>query len=75
MARLLDHLNIESAHVAGYSMGGMITLKMVTMFPERVRSALVCGMGWIDADTDETRSFARNEATGRLEGPLRPEAR
>ncbi len=71
MVRLLDHLNIESAYVAGYSMGGMITLKMTTMFPDRVRSALVCGMGWIEADTEETRGYAQNETTGRLGPPAR----
>lgn len=44
---LMDHLNIETAHIAGYSMGGMITIKLLTMFPERVRSAVIGGMGWI----------------------------
>lgn len=45
--RLLDHLKIEKAHVAGYSMGGMITLKLLTLHPERVKSAVIGGIGWL----------------------------
>lgn len=44
--RLLDHLKIEKAHLLGYSMGGMITFKLMTDHPERVLSALPCGFGW-----------------------------
>lgn len=44
--RLLDHLKIDKAHFAGYSMGGMITLKVLATRPERVASAVIGGMGW-----------------------------
>jgi pimeloyl-ACP methyl ester carboxylesterase len=47
VVRLLDHLKIEKAHVVGYSMGGMITMKLLTRHPERVKSAVLGGMGWL----------------------------
>ena len=47
VVRLLDHLKIRKAHVVGYSMGGMITMKLLTRHPERVRSAILGGMGWL----------------------------
>ena len=71
MVRLLDHLGLESAHVVGYSMGGRIAIKMTTMYPERVRSALIGGMGWMDAQSEETRRFATSGLTGRLGPPRR----
>jgi len=45
--RLLDHLKIQKAHIVGYSMGGMITMKLLTRHPDRVRSAVLGGMGWL----------------------------
>jgi non-heme chloroperoxidase len=43
---LLDHLKIKKAHLVGYSMGGMITGKLLVNHPDRVLSATVGGMGW-----------------------------
>jgi len=51
--RLMDHLGIESAHLAGYSMGGFISLKAAAMEPDRVRSVSVAAAGWRDPASDE----------------------
>lgn len=40
-ARLLDALGIESAHVYGLSMGGMVAQEMAIRFPERVRGLVI----------------------------------
>lgn len=45
--RLLDRLKIKKAHIVGYSMGGIITAKLVAKYPERVLSGTLCGMGWL----------------------------
>ena len=51
VVRLMDHLHITKAHVVGYSLGGMIALKLLTLHPERLRSAVLGGMGWLKADS------------------------
>ena len=43
--RLLDHLAIERADVMGYSMGARITAYLALQRPERVRSAILGGLG------------------------------
>jgi pimeloyl-ACP methyl ester carboxylesterase len=42
---LLDHLGIARADVMGYSMGGRITAFLAVHHPERVRSAIIGGLG------------------------------
>jgi pimeloyl-ACP methyl ester carboxylesterase len=42
---LLDHLGIALADVMGYSMGARITAFLVLKHPERVRSAILGGLG------------------------------
>lgn len=43
--RLLDHLQIETAHVMGYSMGARITAFLTLRHPHRVQSAIFGGLG------------------------------
>ena len=47
IVRLMDHLHIQKARVVGYSLGGMITMKLLTLHPDRVKSAVLGGMGWL----------------------------
>lgn len=44
---LLDHLKIKQAQVVGYSIGGMVTMKLLATHPDRVSSAVIGGMGWL----------------------------
>jgi pimeloyl-ACP methyl ester carboxylesterase len=59
VVRLLDHLKIEKAHLAGYSMGGLITLKFAVRHPGRVRSLVLGGMGWMKNGTVLEKLLAR----------------
>jgi pimeloyl-ACP methyl ester carboxylesterase len=48
VVRLLDHLKVKKAHVVGYSMGGIITAKLMAKHPDRVLSGTLGGMGWLE---------------------------
>jgi len=43
--RLLDHLKIDKAHVVGYSMGAMLTSKLLVTHPDRLLTATLGGAG------------------------------
>jgi len=49
VVRLMDYLHLPKAHLVGYSLGGMVTMKLLTLHPERVSSAVLGGMGWLKA--------------------------
>lgn len=48
VARLLDHLKIDKAHIVGYSMGAGIALGFAIHHPERTRSATLGGGAGVD---------------------------
>jgi pimeloyl-ACP methyl ester carboxylesterase len=58
IVNVMDALEIERAHVGGYSMGGYITTKFLIDHPERVISAVPAGAGW-------KKSQPREEGTNR----------
>ena len=65
--RLMDHLHLSSANVIGYSMGGMITLKLAVTHPERVRSAILGGMGWMQEGSRQQSVWEGMERRGHAE--------
>lgn len=73
VTRLMDYLEIKQAHVVGYSMGGFITCKLLTLHPERLITATLGGAGW--PRDDEPRQAMLTELVESLEsgngiGPL-----
>jgi len=70
--RLLDHLKIRKAHVVGYSMGGLITSVIAALHPERLRTAVLGGMGWTPPGQDDLAiaNLADSLEKGQGIGPL-----
>src|SRR5262245_592393 len=66
---LLDHLNIPKAHVVGYSMGGMVTMKLLATHPDRVKSAAVTGMGWFRDGTPPQKFLEQTKGRSSLWTP------
>ena len=63
---VLEHLNIDKAHVVGLSMGGFATLHFSLNYPERALSLVVAGCGY-GAEKDKQDQFkAEVEAAASL---------
>ena len=41
LAALLDHLDVDQAHIVGHSMGGMVAQQFVADFPDRVQAQVL----------------------------------
>jgi hypothetical protein len=59
VVRLLDHLQIEKAHIVGYSMGGIVAGAFIAEHPDRVLSGTLGGMGWLKEGGFGQRAFAQ----------------
>ncbi|HEV2742724.1 MAG TPA: alpha/beta hydrolase [Rubrobacter sp.] len=46
VVRVLDHLGLEEATIAGHSMGAFIGLKTALAYPDRVRALVLLDGGW-----------------------------
>lgn len=68
VVRLMDHLKFDRAHIAGYSMGGIIAAKLAAIHPDRVLSMHLGGMGWLREGSIEQRVFAAGGGDGKPVG-------
>jgi pimeloyl-ACP methyl ester carboxylesterase len=68
--RLLDHLSIPRAHMAGYSMGAHAIGQLLTTNPQRLASATLIGapgrLGWTRADDHRVETEAAEMEQGLL---------
>ena len=83
LRQLLAHLDVQHAHIVGFSMGGSVVLNFALRYPELCRSIVVVGAGAgatnrprfeqdIDQTVDLIRSFGiRGFADTYAEGPTR----
>lgn len=55
LSALMDYLNLSSVHLAGYSFGGLISLKMASRFPEKVKKLAIVEAP--DPSDDKTRDI------------------
>src|SRR5215204_2078703 len=73
VVRVLDHLGLRSALLAGHSMGGFVALKTALTFPERVRAIVLLDGGWprVESTPEEMTDEERQEAAALEEGLTR----
>ncbi|HSK82923.1 MAG TPA: alpha/beta hydrolase [Rubrobacter sp.] len=73
VVRVLDHLGLEDAVLAGHSMGGFVALKTALKFPDRVRALVLLDGGWprVESPPEEMTEEGRQEAAALEEGLAR----
>src|ERR687890_969713 len=73
VVRVLDHLGLRSAVLAGHSMGAFVALKMALMFPDRVRALVLLDGGWprVESPPQEMTEEEKQEAAALEEGLAR----
>jgi pimeloyl-ACP methyl ester carboxylesterase len=72
VVRLLDHLNIERAHIVGYSMGGAIANQLLVRYPVRLLTVTLLGAGWEGEDLKVLTSQMQALAEGFAKGDASP---
>ncbi|MDR1990611.1 MAG: alpha/beta hydrolase [Acidobacteriaceae bacterium] len=66
---LMDHLGIQKAHIHGYSMGGSLTARLLSMIPGRFITAGFGGSGIPESDpTLRAQADAMDEALPKAQG-------
>ena len=73
VVRVLDHLGLQSAVLAGHSMGASVALKTALEFPERVRALVLLDGGWprVERPPEDMTEEERQEAEALEEGLAR----
>ena len=73
VVRVLDHLGLESAVLAGHSMGGFVALQTALEYPERVRALVLLDGGWprVESPQREMTEEEKQEAAALEEGLAR----
>jgi lipase len=73
VVRVLDHLGLQSAVLAGHSMGAFVALKTALPFPERVRALVLLDGGWprVESPPREMTEEEKQDASALEEGLAR----
>lgn len=73
VVRLLDHFGLESASLAGHSMGAFVAIQTALSYPDRVRDIVLLDGGWprTEASLEEMTGVQMEEARAVQEGLAR----